>query len=124
MKHTPGPWRVHQHTHISGELWLSIGFHTHEGTHNPEGRWIGPVAELKYLVAREEEQRANARLMAAAPEMKDALEEALWLLRLIRDSEPEAWDRVLKVQTVNHNTAAMVWDKIKAAIAKAIGVNQ
>ena len=73
MSHTPGPWRVHQHHHINDELWLSIGWHTYEGTSNPDGRWIGPVAELKYLVAREDEQWANAHLISAAPELLEAL---------------------------------------------------
>lgn len=63
---TPAPWRVHEHEHAHGELWLSIGNLTHEGTNNTDGRWIGPVAELKYLVAHDDEQRANAALIVAA----------------------------------------------------------
>jgi hypothetical protein len=46
---------------------------------------------------------------------------ALWLLRRIRDSEPEAWSRILKLQTIENKGAADVWDELKAAIAKAEG---
>lgn len=91
--HTPGPWTVQQLNHYSrsgdewevdGDLWLQIGHFEGEGD---ERREIGPIAEiighesqigymvarLKYLVTPESEQRANAALIAAAPELFDAL---------------------------------------------------
>lgn len=90
MAPTPGPWRVHHHQH------LSIGHFTHEGTSNPDGRWIGPVAELKYLIANDAEQLANAHLIAAAPdmfaslkEMRDALAAAM---RVIEAATPDKAD--------------------------------
>jgi hypothetical protein len=73
---TPGPWRINQLNHVDGDLWLSIGHHTHEGTDEPEGRWIGPVADIQHLVTRESEQWANARLIACAPDLYAALEAA------------------------------------------------
>jgi len=44
-------------------MWLQIGFF------DPRDRTreIGPIAELKYLITRDDEQRANAELLALAP---------------------------------------------------------
>lgn len=76
-KFTPGPWTVQELHHCDGELWLQIGFFY-------EGKEIGPVAELKYLVARPEEQRANADLIAASPALYAAL------AALVADNETRA----------------------------------
>lgn len=113
---TPGPWRVHQHDHMNGELWLSIGFHTHEGTDDPDGRWIGPVAELKYLIAREDEQWANARLIAAAPDLYAALS------RLA--NEASGFLSMADEQTHGHTNIAVLRQRIdeaRAVLAKAEG---
>ena len=81
-EHTPGPWMIHLHNHVDGELWLSIG-------HLRNGMETGPVTditgkvsqvfrpccEFKYLLASEDEQWANAHLIAAAPDLLAALEE-------------------------------------------------
>jgi hypothetical protein len=66
---TPGPWEVIRHQHVDGELWLSVNQHA-----DPDGmkEW---VAEIKYLTTDAERQWANARLIAAAPDMLAALRE-------------------------------------------------
>src|SRR3990167_4484834 len=63
MKHTRGPFTVQQCNHAEGQMWLQIGFF------DPRDRTreIGPIAELKYLITRDEEQRANAELLSLAP---------------------------------------------------------
>lgn len=107
--HTPGPWEVQKLNHADGDLWLQIG-------HNGWGPITGisgdevkepyckPVAGMKYLTTSESEQWANARLIAAAPELYQA---AKWLV--------DIWD-------AEHWTNES--DTIKAvrnAIAKAEG---
>jgi len=92
-------------------LWLSIGFHTTDGTTDPDGRWIGPVAELKYLVAHEDEQWANARLIAAAPELLDGLSDL--------NESAERYLAAPSVDAMNGLTAALRF--ARAAIAKAEG---
>lgn len=94
--HTPGPWRVNQHEHADGELWLSIG-------HKDDERWIGPVADIKYLVTRPDEQWANARLIAAAPD----------LLHALKEMRASAW--------CSENQRALAIQLAEAAIAKAEG---
>jgi hypothetical protein len=68
-KHTPGPWRVIQHNHIDGQLWLSIN-QAAPNTMDGGYEW---VAEVKYLTTDPDRQWANARLIAEAPELLDAL---------------------------------------------------
>lgn len=55
VKHTPGPWQIEDH----GSLYVS--------TMHPV-----PVFELVPLVGLPDEHRANARLIAAAPELLEA----------------------------------------------------
>lgn len=83
MSHTPGPWEVHESTTVDGEFWCSIGYAGRgpitdivgaEGNHTQS---FQPVAGMKYLVTPVEQQRANAKLIAAAPEMLDMLKRLL-----------------------------------------------
>lgn len=71
-KHTPGPWRVEQGTTL---VWgncnpddhstRGMGYPIADARINPSGNWsTGPYAD---------EGEANARLIAAAPEMLEAL---------------------------------------------------
>lgn len=72
-EHTPGPWEVVQHNHVDDELWLSVNQHA-----DAEGmrEW---VAEIKYLTTDPERQWANARLIAAAPELLRMLKATEWV---------------------------------------------
>ena len=59
MEHTPGPWKVGVHaTGPSGQGRMEVTTH--------DGFWLADVLNSK-------EQEANARLIAAAPEMLEAL---------------------------------------------------
>jgi hypothetical protein len=66
-KHTPGPWRIARYNHEDEEARLEMD------CNHPDGwRWSG------WIGVRTE---ANARLIAAAPDMLGALKEmleALW----------------------------------------------
>jgi len=77
-KHTPGPWIVQQLNHSRSELWLQIGYEKSNGTQwGPVCRVNSPaepmpdgvVAEIKYMATGNENQWANARLIAAAPHL-------------------------------------------------------
>lgn len=76
-KHTPGPWEVH-----GCEL---VG-------------WNTLLATLHWHSGREAENAADARLIAAAPDLKDAAADALAGWRYIRanygDLYGVGWDRV------------------------------
>ena len=63
LKHTKGPFTVQKLNHAEGDLWLQIGFFDPDD----RSREIGPVAELKHLITDDDEQRANAELLALAP---------------------------------------------------------
>lgn len=78
LKHTPGPWHVIQYNHVDGELWLGIGWT--ETLADGSTRKIGPICdwhrgapEFRHLIAPEAEQWANAHLIAAAPDLLQAL---------------------------------------------------
>ena len=80
-KHIPGPWR-----YVDGYLDCEV--------------WAGNKMVLSYERHPTDEDRANARLMAAAPAMLKALE----LLLIERDG---------------HYSTRPAWDKARAAVASA-----
>lgn len=71
MKHTPGPWTL--------EYDYSLVMPAKDGNHIVTAGPIGPDESSR------EEKRANAQLIAAAPELLEALKEALTRLKEIRD---------------------------------------
>lgn len=105
-KHTPGPWRVEEGTTLvwgncnpEDHTTWGMGYPIAETRINPSGNWsTGPYAD---------EGEANARLIAAAPDMLEALELARGTFK--------AYDR-FKVDV----DAILV---IESAISKAKGIN-
>ena len=75
-KHTPGPWVVAE---------TRLGYDTIVRTQ--QGR--GPVASILIAGYLRPVAMANARLVAAAPELLDALKTIL----VISDRKHDAWDR-------------------------------
>jgi len=93
-KHTQGPWTVSNETDISGI------------ENDPENGCVGPVDVAHvYLRTVQGRTEANARLIAAAPDLLAALQ---GLLRGIFDGPDDA-------------DAATLVAKARAAIAKATG---
>jgi hypothetical protein len=77
MRHTPGPWQTDQAEHDAPYQDIRI----HAGKGSICCVWIDDAPLHDYNA----EQRANARLIAAAPEMLEALKRAhTWL----QGSEP------------------------------------
>lgn len=78
-KHTPGPWRVHKNSHISGEQWLTVLRGAWDITHNSAAK-PDAIADAQHSSMSDAENLANARLIAAAPELLEALKTAQgWL---------------------------------------------
>ncbi|WP_329766087.1 hypothetical protein [Stenotrophomonas geniculata] len=73
-KHTPGPWNVEDDTPFS--LWVSC----------PDGK--NPLHENRL----NRDRLANARLIAAAPEMFEALDTIGGLSRALRQGGPDPMD--------------------------------
>lgn len=94
-EHTPGPWRV-----------ANDGFRVEQGMLSD----VKLIAVAAYGDVGYAAERANACLIAAAPEMLAALE------ALISDARPSNWD---DEEDFKH---WMAWLNAKLVIAKARGV--
>lgn len=106
-KHTKGPWTV-SHGCLPGDSGFSIG------SDNAASKNVKITAECWPCTIVSEEHRqelfANAKLIAAAPDLLDALQEAnevLCMVSFVVKNRPEKKD-------VNHAI-----DRARAAIAKA-----
>jgi hypothetical protein len=116
-QHTPGPWKLAENPIgwqplISAEVADSIGPIWHVGIANARGR-------------SHEEAKANARLIAAAPDLlaalklaKNAIDAALpWL-------HPDGYRKnALEVEDP-HAYCGEIYEEINNAIAKAAGEDQ
>ena len=91
-KHTPGPWEIEEHYHF-GYRWIS----------GPEHSQLAQVVWCMEDEDRSPECEANAHLIAAAPELLEALE------------------NLLKVHEGEGGTQRHAGDMARAAIAKAKG---
>ena len=100
-KHTPGPWSVYDQRHlftnhegsarlIAGNIWIACVHGSH----------VGPQSK--------EEADANISLIAAAPELLEALESLIANVYSCACTMPTKEERE-------------AWDKADAAIAKAEG---
>lgn len=93
-KHTPGPWKLidRGESFELARYWIGAG----------ETDWRGPSEICSVLTNKD--TKANARLIAAAPEMLEALKAALGM------SSP-----------IDRYENAKLFELIEAAIAKAEG---
>lgn len=95
-KHTPGPWQVNH----------ADPFQVCDA--DGETRGCAPIATMHGTYA---EKRANARLIAAAPELMEALERCNSLLKIAEGQFPGAFNSKVRDATLAAN----------AVIAKATG---
>jgi hypothetical protein len=99
--HTPGPWMLHS----EGSMRACDGRHqSHEGCRT--------LAEAEIVGIPRSEAEANARLIAAAPELLAALHQAVAIIRVFVDVDDTRW---------SHLRDAAELQAIEAAIAKAEG---
>lgn len=97
-KHTPGPWHV--------------GMRPGPMIYGPKGE---QVADLSADLLMVEERQANLRLIAAAPDLLEALTDALGMLDHYMSGRADNWDGSTKGQ------ARSTLVDGRAAIAKARG---
>lgn len=110
-KHTPGPWHV-----VNGvDVFTSLGAKNAEGIEEPiNDGWHVADCAMEDLSYRE--SNANARLIAAAPDLLEALE----LIVMER-----AWYRSERPEGYNIEDRLNAWEETaRAAIAKAKGEQQ
>lgn len=99
-KHTPGPWEIHRTSHLN----IYIGH-----SHDRPNRTPGYLAEVRRFTTDHEQVEANARLIAAAPELLDALKALEEAARQVQCGEMDK-------QSIDVERR-----KARAAIAKATG---
>ena len=108
MGHTPGPWVV------AGD-----SIHDRETKYESDGARTGDTAcriATTEIMARQGEQEANARLIAAAPDMLEALEEVMGEL----DVEGLPCPLCGRNLTIGHRHNCL-WHVVASAIRKARG---
>lgn len=112
-KHTPGPWKARGYSSTDGSIWIDCDAFSKSGK-----TALGGTLAAAYGTGTGSDdsavQKANAWLIAAAPELLAALREAddvLEDLRVPSDAGPNRFEQVIP--------AALA--KIRAAIAKAEG---
>ncbi len=99
-KHTPGPWTIERN-----ERGTSI-------------KAIGPLQAEEYAgSAWLDVSDVDARLIAAAPDLLEALKDLLPILDKAWDYDGDVFGRL-------HNDAVDAWRQARAAIAKATGETQ
>ncbi|KKL56790.1 hypothetical protein LCGC14_2241900 [marine sediment metagenome] len=74
-QHTPGPWKIIEHDHAAGDSWLSVCRGAVDITHNKPT--AGCICTSRFSALTPAENMANARLIAAAPELLGTLRELL-----------------------------------------------
>jgi hypothetical protein len=80
--HTPGPWVVRQDSRDRDGLWELVGY-------DIESEKGCEIVGCEGIEAWKDNAEANARLIAAAPELLAALREALQSLEYVQDKHGE-----------------------------------
>ena len=74
-QHTPAPWKIIEHDHAAGDSWLSVCRGAVDITHNKPT--AGCICTSRFSALTPAENMANARLIAAAPELLAVAKECL-----------------------------------------------
>lgn len=112
-KHTQGPWEAEHHKSEPPSAADDPGYWTIDGRVLADK--FGPVADTlnRHHCISPDEDRANAKLMAAAPELLDACNGLLGLLMLI---ENRCDVELLNIIRTNHRVAYALTVTTKATI--------
>ena len=116
LKHTRGSWEpLYMTSAFDGKLADDYDVEVYGGDY-PNDMLVAklPIKDQNDIVICEDEVRANARRIAAAPELLDALMKAGILLKHAHD-DANALESQFAVETA---------DEMTAAITKAIGETQ
>ncbi|HEJ1718327.1 hypothetical protein [Pseudomonas aeruginosa] len=105
MKHTPGPWFINGHERYTKYVEARIG-----------GGWVQEVAACG-PTENPEQQEANARLCAAAPELLEACQAFKRLYGRLWDVVEPSGSGFLSPESVKEYDA--IHELMTAAIAKA-----
>lgn len=116
-KHTPGPWVSKQDGKYRDSPWSIDHEDGHDASWAPisteKGRTLAIVVNddsKRPMDFQEEEMHANANLIAAAPDLLEALE---YLMRIVDSSGDESYVQI--------HLAPEFFEPARAAIAKAKG---
>jgi hypothetical protein len=112
-KHTPGPWRVAERYHVHA----IVDAKGQDLCYQDHSAYTGPGEPAGCVTSRgrsPEELRANARLIAAAPELLAALKDTLCLAEAYFDALPDDGE------AQDHYMASVI-EPARNAIAKAEG---
>jgi hypothetical protein len=114
LKHTPAPWHEVKLGDVN-RMFIYTDWHKDEdGADRRDEIAIIDTVQNAYPCLPEATAQANARLIAAAPDLLDALMQATILLKHAHDGDP-ALESQYAVETA---------DAMTAALTKAIGENQ
>lgn len=72
ITHTPGPWTIGNPI-FSGPYYIMVGGHTEIARVSD-----APATSSDYYIKNHDEREANARLIAAAPDLLAALQDFVW----------------------------------------------
>ena len=76
-KHTPGPWEARDYKTREGDIWVDCNAFANKG----RGRCLGGTVATILKCGSGNHLKANARLIAAAPELLEASKKLLhWMI--------------------------------------------
>lgn len=108
-KFTPGPWGYRKTHTMSETAWYVITHHDGRGPVMDVGGsdLNGQISEAKHLITNPEEIEANARLIAAAPDMYQLLEKMQNTFQMRGEGPMGEWlanqiEKVLEKATKGH----------------------
>jgi len=118
-KHTPGPWGW-----TDGEKPIDIasydapGYYNNPQLHSSSGEFIVGCDEYWTIgpLFRDDEMRANARLISAAPDLLEAIEMVTSKLPVIMDPDADYSETCSEIEITWRE-----WSVFRSAINKATG---
>jgi hypothetical protein len=95
-RHTPGPWDISWGTYQDGE-----GHEVCE--YRKQGQPLACIAKVNFHDDQDGETKANARLIAASPELLDAVKMARGFMAMFKDGSSWTDEAKSYAETLTHN---------------------